>query len=500
MKSIDVLFLHPPRIFAKDYLEVRSAFAMLPVGLVALADYLEQNGYSTRILNIPMEIHFNKHFRLSEYLKSVEVKICAIDLHWILNAFGAIQTAEIVKKFNSNIKTIVGGFSATHFHEDVVNYPSIDVVVRGEGEYPLLQLVNHYLKGIPQMKEIPNITFKQNGRIYQNPVKYIAESLDFLNFSRMELMENWKNYTKMIPSISIMMGRSCPFKCGYCGGGNDAYYQLNKRRNVILRDPKRIVEDIVHLKNLYPKLKLIDLTHGYYPGIHQFWMDLLQLIKNENVDLGAIIEAWDLPVKDSFLQETVKTFNTKMSFLNFSVHSFSERVRKSLVKLGDPKFSFLNTEVYNLIKKCGKFYLPLVLWITVGNPYETVQDVLINIKHLLKITKAYILKNKQAILFINTAILISPSSPAFLNEKKFGVDIKVKNFRDFYYLFRDLRYSMGFLDDPVNYDTIYLSRRKMKILNNFFQGISIFPIILSLINLKTHINAQIRKLKIQNRK
>ena len=177
MKSIDVLFLHPPRIFAKDYLEVRSAFAMLPVGLVALADYLEKNGYSTRILNIPMEIHFNKNFRLSRYLKSVEVKICAIDLHWILNAFGAIQTAEIVKNFNSKIKTIVGGFSATHFHEDVIKYPSIDVVVRGEGEYPLLQVANHFLKGNPPMKEIPNITFKQKGRIIQTPMRYIAAML-----------------------------------------------------------------------------------------------------------------------------------------------------------------------------------------------------------------------------------------------------------------------------------------------------------------------------------
>lgn len=499
MKSIDVLFLHPPRIFAKDYLEVRSAFAMLPVGLVALADYLEKSGYTTRILNIPMEIHFNKNFRLSTYLKSVEIKICAIDLHWILNAFGAIQTAKIVKNFNSNIKVIVGGFSATHFHEDLINYSSIDVVVRGEGEEPLLQLVNHLLKGNPQMKDIPNITFKQNGKVYQTAIRYTAKNLDFLSFSRMELMENWKNYTRMIPSVSIMMGRSCPFKCGYCGGGKEAYYQLHKRRNVILRDPKLIVEDIVHLKNLYPKLKLIDLTHGYYPEIHQFWMILLQLIKKENLDLGAIFEVWDLPAKDSFLQRAIKTFDVKRSFLNFSVHTFSERVRKVFVKLGDPKFSFLNSEVYNLIKKCGNLYLPLVLWITVGNPYETVKDIMINLKHILKITNEYILKYKQAILFINTAILISPSSPAFLNEKKFGVDIQVKSFQDFYSLFRDLRYSKGFLDDPVTYDTLYLSKRKIKILNNIFQGISLIPIILSLINLKTHINTQITNLKIQNK-
>ena len=116
---------------------------------------------------------------------------------------------------------------------------------------------------------------------------------------------------------------------------------------------------------------------------------------------------------------------------------------------------------------------------------------MINLKHILKITKNFVLKNKQTILFINTAILISPSSPAFLNEKKFGVNIKIKSFQEFYNLFRDLRYTKGILDDPVNYSTSYLSRRKIKILNNLFQGISILPIVISLINLKFHRKTQL---------
>ena len=44
-------------------------------------------------------------------------------------------------------------------------------------------------------------------------------------------------------------------------------------------------------------------------------------------------------------------------------------------------------------------------------------------------------------LAINTAVLISPGSLAFSNENKFGVKIKEKTFKDFYKLFRDLRYS-----------------------------------------------------------
>ena len=489
MKSIDVLFIHPPRIFAKDYLEMRSGFFKLPVGLVALADYLEQNGYSTKILNIPMEIYFNKNFRLSKYLRSIDVKICAIELNWILNAYGSIQSADIVKNVNPNVITIIGGISATYFHEEIIKYPSIDAIIRGEAEIPLLKLVNHYLKGTPSLKDIPNITYKNNDIIYQNPIRYIAEDLGFLNFVNFELLENWKKYVKVDPSISIMMGRSCPYNCVYCGGGNKAYSELCKRDKVILRDPKQVVEDIVRLKELYPKLKVIDLTHGYYPSNHQYWMRILQLFQKETVDIGAIFEAWSLPVKDSFLRSSAKTFNLSRSFLNFSVHTYSERVRKLLVRLGDPKLNFSNADVYELIKKSEKYHLPLILWLTVGNPYETIKDFMINIKHLLRITKNYVLKKKHVILFINTAVLISPGSLAFSNEKKFGVEIKEKSFKDFYELFRDLRYTKSFLDDPVNYKTLYLSRRKIKILNNLYQGISMIPLMHSIFNLLMHSNA-----------
>jgi len=94
------------------------------------------------------------------------------------------------------------------------------------------------------------------------------------------------------------------------------------------------------------------------------------------------------------------------------VHTYSERVRKLLVRLGDPKLNFSNADVYELIKKSEKYHLPLILWLTVGNPYETIKDFMINLKHLLRITKNYVLKKKHVILFINTAVLISPGSLA----------------------------------------------------------------------------------------
>jgi radical SAM superfamily enzyme YgiQ (UPF0313 family) len=487
LRSVDVLFIHPPRIFAKDYIEPRSAFIKLPVGLVALADYLAQNGYSTKILNIPMEIYFNKSFRLSRYLKSIDIKICAIELNWILNAYGAIQSAEIVKHIDSNVKIIIGGLSASYYYDEIIKNPSIDAIIRGEAEIPLLKLVNHYLKGTPSLKNIPNLTYKTNGSIYHNPIQYIAEDLSFLDFVNFKLLENWEKYLKVDPSISIMMGRSCPYNCVYCGGGKLSYSEICKRDHVILRDPKPIVEDIIYLKQLYPDLKIVDLTHGYYPSNHQYWIEILKLLQKENVDIGAIFEVWSLPVKELFLRESTKTFDLSKTFLNFSVHTYSERVRRILVNLGDPKLNFSNTDLYNLIAKCEKYHIPLIFWLTVGNPYETVKDFIINLKHLLSITKNYVIKRKQVILFINTAVLISPGSLAFSNENKFGVKIKEKTFNDFYKLFRDLRYSKSFFDDPVNYKTIYLSRRKIKILNNVYQGISMIPLMHSIIfNLLMH--------------
>ena len=113
MKSFDVIFIHPPKALNNDRAKHkkinRGAYIFIPMGVLAIADFLEREGFGVKIINYPLEQYLNHNWNLTDYLKTIKFDVCAIDLHWIHNSHGAIEVARIVKKVNPNAKVIFGG-------------------------------------------------------------------------------------------------------------------------------------------------------------------------------------------------------------------------------------------------------------------------------------------------------------------------------------------------------------------------------------------------------
>ena len=103
----------------KKVKSIRSAFIFMPMGVFAIADSLEREGFGVNIINIPLEEYLNPNWSLEVYLKTINFNICGIDLHWAHNSHGAIEIARIVKEVNPHAKVILGGFSASYFHTQI---------------------------------------------------------------------------------------------------------------------------------------------------------------------------------------------------------------------------------------------------------------------------------------------------------------------------------------------------------------------------------------------
>ncbi len=95
---------------------------------------------------------------------------------------GTFKSAQIVaaiaKELNPEIKIIVGGTHPTIDPMGTIKFDSYDYVVREEGEYTVLDIVNgadpHRIKGI---------TFKnRDGEIFSNEDRGFIEDLDSLSF------------------------------------------------------------------------------------------------------------------------------------------------------------------------------------------------------------------------------------------------------------------------------------------------------------------------------
>ena len=303
------------------------------MGVFAIADTLEREGFGVKIINYPLERYLNPKWSLKDYLKTIDFKICGIDLHWIHNAHGAIEIARIVKEVKPYVKVVLGGFSASYFHTQILKYyPSIDGIIRGEGEIPLLKYVQNINQNHP-LDSVPNFSYRNSSNhIKTNPLSYTAKSLDNLSFTNFSLLENARHYFEdsskiMGISVNLPIGRGCPFNCPFCGGGQRALQNISGRNKVILRTPEKVIEDISLINDTY-NIHSIFFGHGAYPTNLKYWKTLFALIQKEKLDIGADLEIWRLPSLKICGRHFLKPFHVDIHQLVFLLEHYHQRFIK----------------------------------------------------------------------------------------------------------------------------------------------------------------------------
>lgn len=472
MKNYDVIFIHPPRRSKADYGKNskfrRGSFIFIPMGVFAIADLLEREGFGVRIINYPLEQYLNPDWRLEDYLKNIDFTICAIDLHWIHNAYGAIEVARIVKKINPDANVVLGGFSASYYHDQILkHYKEIDAIIRGEGEIPLLDYVRNVNKN-HSLDSVPNLSYLNfSKQIKVNPISYTAKTLDNLNFTNVSLLKNAKQYFEysrklMGISFNLPIGRGCPFNCPFCAGGYRAQKKLVGRDNVVLRSPEKVIEDINKVQDNY-KLPSVFFGHGTYPANLKYWKKLFGLIHKEKLDISGDLEVWRLPFPKEMWKIFYKTFNSSYSSISVSPRTMSAKVQAKIAKICDPTFKFPENQINDLIKNANLFKIVLRIWLTVGFPFQTEFDILKDFSFAMKCLLKYGKSNRKPITIMNEPFHIFPGSPAHEFPEKFGINLKYNSFLEIAEAFK--RAKISFFYNVINYNTKYLSHSSILNLN-----------------------------------
>ncbi len=165
--SIDLILLHAPSVYdfrrktilygsIRDLIPSSPIFEMYPIGFASIVEYLERNGYKVRVVNLANRMLNDDNFNAEELIKRLEAPVFGIDLHWLVHAHGAIEIAKLVKRHHPKAKLIVVGLSATYFYRELLQYPEIDYVLRGDStEEPLRLLMNCLKNGGEEAAVIP---------------------------------------------------------------------------------------------------------------------------------------------------------------------------------------------------------------------------------------------------------------------------------------------------------------------------------------------------------
>ncbi len=206
----------------------------LPLGLTYLAAVLEKNGYEVEILDMVISKFSRK--KIKEKVQEFKPDICGAG-PVTMNYPTALKALNICKEMGAT--TVMGGCHVTFWDEEcLTEAPYIDVIVRREGEYTLLDLV----KG-KDFKDILGITYREDGEIIVNPDRPFIQNLDELPFPARHLLPLAK-YHAYKTGASMVTARGCPYHCIFCVG----HKMVGSK--VRYRNPKLVVDEIEEILSL----------------------------------------------------------------------------------------------------------------------------------------------------------------------------------------------------------------------------------------------------------
>lgn len=473
MKTYDCLFIHPAMHLKTPYSETVDsvAYVIMPLGTIAIADLLDSEGYETKIIHTGIEQMCNRTFSVEKLFKQYDTSIVGIDLHWYVHSYDAIRIADIVKQF-SNAFVVLGGFTASFFAQEILSrFKSVDAVIRGDAEIPLLKLLKHRTNA--EFEEVPNLIFRDGGSLKQSRKRYVANAsdLDRLSFSNFALLSNFDKYRRNISQFGdldpfahkaklmtqgwLCLGRGCSVNCSYCGGGKSAFQILTGRLTPVFRSKEKVVETLARFEEM--KISCTYMDFDPFPTKREYYHELFDLIRREKIDISAEFLLWS-PSNKKFLRDFKHTFNPLYSTIILSPESGSEYVRKQ-----NKGLYYDNDELFRWLDNAKHEMIAIQLYFTSGLSGETEKHFEDTINLGKKIVEQYPVVSMSC-----NAIELDPCCPRFLHPKKHGVSIKFRQFIDFYNVFKGLAEGLP-VSSRLGYRTDYLSEPQIIELSQRFK-------------------------------
>ncbi|MBD3186239.1 radical SAM protein [Candidatus Bathyarchaeota archaeon] len=249
-----VLLVNPPSLESSLLADV--SVPRLPWSLAYLAGVLEQGGHDVQILDL-YPIHDPQEVKQRILgCKSSLVGITATTPY----IHSAYHLARMFKTSHPETIIVLGGWHPSALPERTLEEcPSIDIIVRGEGEMTLLELCNSidsHGMDTSTLSRILGLTFKsKEGGIESTPARPLIQDLDTLPFPAVHLLpmdeypEDMSNlgavFSKDDKFSLLITSRGCPFNCLFCADG------LMYRQTTRYRSIENVIEEIKFMKKHY---------------------------------------------------------------------------------------------------------------------------------------------------------------------------------------------------------------------------------------------------------
>ncbi|MDD1746734.1 MAG: TIGR04190 family B12-binding domain/radical SAM domain protein [Methanomassiliicoccales archaeon] len=432
MAKQDLILIHAPSVYdfrkeflfygpVSDLVPSTPVFEMYPFGFMTLAAHLHKLGYKVRIVNLASMMLNDPKLDVPELLRRLDARVFGIDLHWLPHAHGSLAVAEIVKRLHPDSKVLFGGYSSTYFHRELVGYPQVDMVMRGDStEVPVAELFAALDKD-GGLGKVQNLTWKDEGGVHENPLTFVPEDIDYIDIDygwiiksviRHRDLEGYKPFKDWdrYPLTVAFTVRGCQQQCLVCGGCNSAMKGFLGRKRPAFRSPELVAQDIRSIQDYLkaPTFVVGDVRAGGKRYAERFFSEA----KKQDIDNPVVLELF-VPAEEEYYRSAKSAFPSYS--IEFSPDSHDEQVRHALGRRFDT-LSMEKTIQLALENECRRFDL----FFMIGLPQQTRESALGSASYAKSLHR---LTSSDPRLFVFESPLapfLDPGSYAFENAEEVG--------------------------------------------------------------------------------
>ena len=189
-----------------------------------------------------LDLRYEKAYRdpkaLSQFIRN-EIDLLCVSIQWE-SRFD--EVCDFVSQLPPEVCTVAGGHKATEEVETLFDRcPNIDMIVRGEGEEIIQQIVT----GVP-CKDIRGLSYRENGGVVHNEIHPLPD-LMHIPFPDRSLRRHDYRLAKDGVRLSrhtfdtVLATRGCPFKCKFC---TFSLNPLGQKRSYTERPVESVIEEL----------------------------------------------------------------------------------------------------------------------------------------------------------------------------------------------------------------------------------------------------------------
>jgi anaerobic magnesium-protoporphyrin IX monomethyl ester cyclase len=379
MKIKKVMLIVPPDTRPLDMLIDKVRVGLVaPLGLAYIAAVLEQNGYEVKILDCVAEGQLEglKYYRdtgaeeMRYGLLDSEIELRLMDFKPDLvgvscmfsnKAFDAHNVCRIVKQWNKDCITVMGGSHPTALVDETLGDKNVNGVIKGEGEQALLKIIQS-LNGeedfVCEFGKMEHVNLDS----LPLPARHLLPMDIYLSG------QSAHSGLKNTPMANISSSRGCPGRCSFCAirtTFGDAYRE---------RSPENVLAEIDHLVKTY-KIKELHFEDDNLTANKKRAMAIFQGIIDRKYNLsinspsGLAIFAMDEELLDKMKEAGYYS-------VSFAIESGVPWVLKKLMH----KHVDLN-KAKRLVKYARSIGLKVKAFFILGMPGETKETMLQTVEY-----------------------------------------------------------------------------------------------------------------------